>query len=168
MMTTLGPGDIAPPFTLFSGNGKVISLQSYLGKKDVILYFYPKDSTPGCTNEACDFQKNLSRIKKDTAIVLGVSRDSLASHKRFSEKYKLSFSLLSDPEAEVCEAYGVFKLKKLYGREYWGIERSTFIIGLDGRIIEAFRGVRVAGHVDQVRSVLKTAQAARKIGKPPV
>ncbi|MBN4054742.1 peroxiredoxin, partial [Nitrospira defluvii] len=125
-------------------------------------YFYPKDNTPGCTKEACDFEENAEALKKAKSVVLGVSRDSIASHGRFVEKYGLSFPLLSDPDTVVCKAYGVYRLKKNYGREYWGIERSTFIIGLDGKLIQLYRRVKVKGHAEAVLADLKAAQVARK------
>lgn len=145
----------------------MLSLQSFLGKSDVILYFYPKDNTPGCTQEACSFQEALAGLKKAKAVVLGISRDSVSAHQRFVQKFGLSFPLLSDPDAIVCKAYGVYQLKKNYGREYWGIDRSTFIIGVDGRIIECFRHVKVKGHVESVILALKEAQGARKQNKKP-
>ena len=158
----LNTGDDAPTFFLPSGDGKEVNLASFKGKKDVILYFYPKDSTPGCTQEACGFQEALPNTKDSETVVLGVSRDSLSSHQRFAQKYNLSFPLLSDPDAVVCKAYGVYKLKKNYGREYWGIERSTFVIDREGKIAKVFRRVKVDGHVEKVFSVISTLQASRK------
>ncbi len=148
----LKPGDQAPPFVLTSDRDEAVDLKSFQGKKNVVLYFYPKDSTPGCTLEACDFRDAASRFDEKETVVLGVSRDSLKSHQNFVKKQGLNFPLLSDPEGVVCNAYGVYKLKKNYGREYMGIERSTFIIGKDGKIIEAIYGVKVKGHVDKVLS----------------
>ncbi len=165
-MVELKAGDKAPLFTLPASDGKSLRLGSLLGKKEVILYFYPKDNTPGCTREACGFQEALAGFKKAKAVVLGLSKDSVASHQRFAEKFNLSFPLLSDLDTEVCKAYGVYQLKKNYGREYWGIVRSTFIIGLDGRIIACFYGVKVNGHVEAVLATLKEAQTARKRKKP--
>lgn len=158
----LNIGDKAPAFVLPSGDGKEVDLASFKGKKDVILYFYPKDNTPGCTREACGFQEAFPEIEHSEAVVLGVSRDSPASHQRFSQKYNLSFPLLSDPDALVCKSYGVYKLKKNYGREYWGIERSTFVIDLEGKIAEVFRCVKVNGHIEKVLSVIASLQASRK------
>jgi len=146
----LKPGDQAPTFVLTSDRGEQVTLESFQGKKKVVLYFYPKDSTPGCTVEACDFRDASAQFNEKDTVVLGVSRDSLKSHQNFVKKQGLNFPLLSDPEGEVCDAYGVYKLKKNYGREYMGIERSTFVIGIDGKIIEAIYGVKVKGHVRQV------------------
>ncbi len=154
-MPELKPGDRAPSFVLSAGSGETITLKAFEGKKNVVLYFYPKDSTPGCTTEACDFRDAIEGLNQSDTVVFGVSRDSLKSHQRFSEKQQLNFPLLSDPEAEVCTAYGVYQLKKNYGREYMGIVRSTFIIDKTGKIVEAMYGVRVKGHVDAVLARLE-------------
>ncbi len=146
----LKTGDEAPTFVLPSDRGEDVDLQSFRGKKNVVLYFYPKDSTPGCTTEACNFRDAVFEFNKVDTVVLGVSRDSVASHQRFVEKQGLNFPLLSDADGKVCEAYGVYRLKKNYGREYMGILRSTFIIGKDGRIKHAIYGVKVKGHADGV------------------
>ena len=115
--------------------------------KTVVLYFYPKDNTPGCTTEACDFRDNAARFAKKGAVILGVSPDSEKSHAGFSSKFGLPFTLLADEDKAVCKAYGVWKEKSMYGRKYMGVERSTFVIGPDGRIKEIFRKVSVSGHV---------------------
>ncbi len=146
-------GEKAPDFELPSTNGSV-RLSDFRGKK-VVLYFYPKDDTPGCTAEACSFRDNIERVKKLGAVVLGISRDSLKSHENFAKKYGLNFPLLSDEDLKVHRLYGTWKKKKMYGKEYWGTERSTFVIDEDGRIIKAFRGVKVDGHVDQVIEALR-------------
>ncbi|MFQ5580765.1 MAG: thioredoxin-dependent thiol peroxidase [Nitrospiria bacterium] len=151
----LQPGDEAPVFVLPSADGSDIDLLSYRGKKNVILYFYPKDSTPGCTKEACAFRDALAEISLTNTAILGVSLDSEKSHQKFIQKHELPFPLLSDTDKKVSEAYGVYKLKKMYGREFWGIERSTFLIDKKGKIITSFLRVKVDGHVDEVLAALK-------------
>jgi peroxiredoxin Q/BCP len=146
---TLKIGDKAPQFSLPTGDGKTLALKDLRGKK-VVLYFYPKDDTSGCTKEACSFQENLSAVKKKGAIVLGVSADSAASHAKFAAKYDLSFPLLSDEKKEVLKAYGVWKEKSMYGRKYMGIERTTFIINEEGKIAQVFSKVKVDGHTEEV------------------
>jgi peroxiredoxin Q/BCP len=145
----IGEGDVAPDFELEDQNGAKIRLSDFKGRK-VVLYFYPKDDTPGCTKEACSFRDNIQRISERNAVVLGVSADSVQSHKKFAQKYGLNFHILSDPEKKAITQYNVYVKKKMYGREYWGVERSTFIIDEQGKIKKAFRGVSVDGHVDQV------------------
>ncbi len=145
----LNVGDKAPAFTLPSDEGEKISLSDFKGKT-VVLYFYPKDMTPGCTTEACDFRDLFDKFKKKKSVVLGVSRDSVDRHASFKAKQKLNFSLLSDESGKVCEAYGVWKEKSLYGRKFMGIERSTFVIGGDGKIKEIYAKVKVNGHADKV------------------
>ena len=144
----------AKDFTLQASNGKDVSLSDYKGKA-VILYFYPKDSTPGCTTEACDFRDNSQEIKEGNAEILGISLDSINSHEKFIEKNDLPFLLLSDPDHEVCEMYGVWQLKKNYGKEYMGIVRSTFLIDKDQNIVKEWRNVRVKNHVEEVTEELK-------------
>jgi len=146
-------GDKAPQFTLPTGDGKTLALKDLKGKK-VVLYFYPKDSTSGCTKEACSFQESFSALKKKKAIVLGVSADSASSHAKFAAKYDLTFSLLSDEKKEVLKAYGVWKEKSMYGRKYMGIERTTFIIDEDGKIAQIFSKVKVDGHTEEVLAAL--------------
>ena len=147
-------GDIAPDFSLESDAGQKTSLKDFTGKK-VVLYFYPKDDTPGCTKEACNFRDSLNSITSKDAVVLGVSRDSVSSHKKFKEKYSLNFPLLSDTSGEVTRAYGVYKQKNMYGVIRWGIERSTFIIDEEGKIAKIWRKVKVDGHKDEVLQTLK-------------
>lgn len=142
-------GKKAPQFTLKTGDGEKVSLKDYLGKK-VVLYFYPKDNTSGCTKEACDFRDAHPNFKKLNAVVFGVSADSEESHKKFSDKHDLPFTLLSDPDKKVIEKYGVWKEKSMYGKKYMGIERSTFIIDEKGKIQKIFPKVRVKGHVEKV------------------
>jgi thioredoxin-dependent peroxiredoxin len=148
-------GDKAPDFTLATdGDGKV-TLSKLKGKK-VILYFYPKDDTSGCTAEACGFRDNLPKFGRTDAAVIGISRDSVASHDRFKKKYDLPFMLASDEEGKVCEAYGTWVEKSMYGRKYMGIERCTFLLDGEGVVRGAWRKVRVPGHVAEV---LKAARA---------
>jgi peroxiredoxin Q/BCP len=152
-MAKLKVGDKAPEFTLPSDGGKDISLKDFRGKK-VVLYFYPKDDTPGCTKEACSFSENLARVKKKGAVVFGVSADSPASHKKFADKFGLSFPLLSDESKSVIKAYNVWKEKSMYGKKYMGIERTTFIIDEKGSVVHMFEKVKVDGHTDDVLNLL--------------
>ncbi len=154
-MAELKIGQKAPDFSLAASNKETISLKTFKGKL-VVLYFYPKDLTSGCTTEACDFRDNLARLEKTGAVVLGISPDSLASHEKFIGKHDLNFLLLSDPEKTVLESYGVWKEKSMYGRKYMGVERTTFIIGKEGKIAHIFPKVKVKGHVDEVLEILKT------------
>jgi len=149
MSTEIAEGMEAPDFELKDQKGNVISLKNFRGKK-VVLYFYPKDDTPGCTKEACSFRDNMDKIIEKGAIVIGISNDDLKSHEKFSKKYNLNFSLLSDVDRRVSIKYGVYKKKNLYGKIVWGIERSTFIIDEQGKIKRIFRKVNVEGHVDEV------------------
>jgi len=145
----LKEGDPAPPFTLESDEGKKVSLKDFAGKK-IVLYFYPKDDTPGCTKEACSFSENFGTLQKKGAVVLGVSADSVDSHKKFKQKYGLRFPLLSDPDREVIKKYGVWKEKNMYGKKMMGIERSTFVIDEKGKIAHIFPKVKVDGHTEAV------------------
>ncbi len=149
----LTAGDAAPDFTLPADDGRRIGLRDLRGKK-VVLYFYPKDDTPGCTKEACSFRDNLGRVTAKGAIVLGVSRDDSNSHVKFKDKYHLNFPLLSDVDGRVTEAYGVWKKKNLYGREYFGIERTTFLVDERGTIARIWPKVKVDGHTDEVLAAL--------------
>src|SRR5436853_3626333 len=146
-------GEPAPDFSLRSDDGRTISLKELRGKK-VVLYFYPKDDTPGCTKEACSFRDNLGRVQSKGAVVLGVSRDDGNSHAKFRDKYHLNFPLLSDDQGRVTEAYGVWKKKNLYGREHFGIERTTFLIDEAGKIDRIWPKVHVEGHTDEVLAAL--------------
>ena len=154
----LEAGTVAPDFTLPDQHGESVSLGQFRGKW-VVLYFYPKDMTPGCTTEACNFQEALPDFQKIDAVILGVSKDSVARHKKFAEKYNLQFPLLSDVEINVCETYGVYGKKKLYGREYMGITRSTFIIDPDGKIVKVYPKVKVKTHHEEV---MKDLQALKE------
>jgi peroxiredoxin Q/BCP len=154
-MTQLTEGTPAPDFTLPASNGENVSLSDFKGRQ-VVLYFYPRDNTPGCTTQACSFRDHISTIEDKGAIVLGVSRDSLKSHQKFIEKFNLPFLLLSDENEEVCKRYDVMKEKNMYGKKVMGIERSTFIIDEDGKIKKIFRKVKVDGHTDEVLKILGT------------
>ncbi len=147
-------GTKAPGFSLPDQSGKLIDLKKLKGKQ-IVLYFYPKDDTPGCTKESCDLRDAYANITKTGAVVLGVSLDGAESHRKFIEKYGLPFSLLSDEDATVSKAYGVYKLKNMYGKKYWGIERSTFVIDQAGLIKAAFRKVKVDGHADEILAPVK-------------
>ena len=149
-------GTKAPEFTLPSSEGKEISLKDYKGKSRVVLYFYPKDDTPGCTVEACEFRDNIRKMQKSDAVVLGVSPDDLKSHDKFIGKFKLPFVLLSDTDKKVCQAYGVWVKKSMYGREYMGVARTTFVIGKDGRIEKIYEKVKPEGHAQEVLDWLNT------------
>ena len=149
-MATLKVGDKAPDFNVPASNGKQISLKDFKGKKRVILYFYPKDDTPGCTVEACGFRDKLKPIESKGAVVLGVSPDDNESHTKFIEKFKLPFLLLSDEDKTVSKAYGVWVKKSMYGKEYMGVARSTFMIGKDGKIEKIFEKVKPEGHNDEI------------------
>ena len=147
-------GKSAPDFSLLSDDGKSYSLSQFKGKKEVVLYFYPQDDTPGCTKEACSFRDSLSTLTSKDVQVLGVSPDDLNSHSKFRAKYSLNFPLLSDPKKVVSRAYGVYKMKNMYGKEYMGIERSTFVIDKRGVLKKCFRRVKVDGHVDEIIQIL--------------
>jgi len=151
----LEEGKKAPQFTLKDQSGKSVALKNFLGKK-VVLYFYPKDDTPGCTKEACNFRDDFKEIKKENAVILGVSADSEARHKKFAEKYKLPFTLLSDENKKVLEKYGVWKEKSMYGRKYMGIVRSTFIIDEKGKLKKIFPKVKVTNHNKEVLESLRS------------
>lgn len=151
----LKENDKAPDFTLTDMDGNQISLNQFSGKK-VVLYFYPKDMTSGCTQEACDFRDSHPEFNKLNAVVLGVSPDDAKSHKKFSDKYNLPFTLLSDSEKKVVEAYGVWKEKSMYGKKYMGVERTTFLIDENGIIKKIFPKVKVTGHIEELIEVLKS------------
>ena len=154
-MTTLKQGAKAPEFTRLSSHGKEISLADYKNKSRVVLYFYPKDDTPGCTVEACEFRDKAPVFAKQGAVVLGVSPDDLKSHDKFIDKFKLPFVLLSDTDKEVCKAYGVWAEKSMYGKTYMGVARTTFIIGKDGTIEKIYEKVKPEGHAQEVLDFLK-------------
>lgn len=150
----LTEGKKAPSFKLKDQNGEVVSSDSLKGK-NVVLYFYPKDDTPGCTIEACNFRDEFPKFKKIDAVILGVSPDSVESHKKFAAKFKLPFSLLSDEKKEVCEKYGVWQEKSLYGKKYMGVVRTTVIIDKEGKVKKIFPKVKVEGHNEEVMAALK-------------
>lgn len=147
-------GKKAPDFTLPDQDGKKVSLKDFKGKK-IILYFYPKDNTSGCTKEACSFRDDFPKFKKTDAVILGVSPDSVSSHKKFAEKFNLPFTLLSDEEKKVLEQYNVWKEKSMYGKKYMGVERTTYIIDETGKIKKIFNKVKVDGHNLEVMQALK-------------
>ncbi len=146
-------GHPAPAFALPNQDGHLLRLSDFAGKK-VVLYCYPKDDTPGCTKESCDFRDGLEEIHDHGAVVLGISGDSVASHKKFAKKFGLNFPLLSDEKKTTLRAYGVWKEKSLYGRTFMGIERTTFIINEQGKIDDIFRKVKVTGHLEEVLAEL--------------
>ncbi|MBD3299123.1 MAG: thioredoxin-dependent thiol peroxidase [candidate division Zixibacteria bacterium] len=151
--TTLKEGQAAPAFKLPDADGNIVSLKDFKGQK-VVLYFYPKDDTPGCTKEACSFRDGTAELKKKKAAVLGVSPDSVKSHGKFRDKFDLNFPLLADEDKKVVQAYGVWKEKSMYGRTYMGVERTTFIIDEKGKIARIFPKVKVDDHLDEVLEAL--------------
>jgi peroxiredoxin Q/BCP len=151
---SLKVGDKAPAFKLKNQDGETISLNDLKGKP-VVLYFYPKDNTSGCTKEACNFRDEFPKFRKIKAEIIGVSADSVESHKKFADKYKLPFNLLSDEKKEVLEKYGVWQEKSMYGKKYMGIVRTTFVIGSDGKIKKIFPKVKVDNHNKEVMEALK-------------
>jgi len=153
-------GDLAPDFRVPSTRGKETTLKQFKGK-DVILYFYPKDDTPGCTAEACSFRDHEADITKEQAVVLGVSTDSVESHEKFAGKHQLNFPLLADRTADVAKMYGVWKEKNLYGRRTWGVARTTFWIGADGRIRKIWKKVNTATHAEDVLAEIHAEHAKK-------
>ena len=153
----LQPGDKAPAFTLPTDDGGTIALKDLRGKP-VVLYFYPKDDTSGCTVEACEFRDSWKEVTQSGAVVLGVSTDGVDSHQRFRKKFSLPFPLLADEDHRVAEAYGAWGEKSMYGRKYQGILRSTFLIGGDGRIVQVFTKVKPKGHAAEVLAALREDQ----------
>ena len=144
----------AKNFSLPASNGNVVSLEDFKGK-NVIVYFYPKDNTPGCTTEACSFRDSFEEFQSSETIILGISKDSIKKHNGFIEKHNLPFLLLSDEDGKVCEDYGVWQLKKMTGKEYMGIVRSTFLIDKDGNLVKEWRAVKVNGHIEEVLEFVK-------------
>lgn len=147
-------GKKAPSFSLLDSNGVKVSLNDFIGRK-VVLYFYPKDNTSGCTKEACSFKDFFPDFKKLKVTVIGISPDSVDSHKKFTQKYNLPFLLLSDDKKEVVTKYNVWKEKSMYGRKYMGVERTTFIIDEEGKILRIFPKVKVDGHINEVINAIK-------------
>ena len=154
-LMTAAVNEMAPDFTLPASSGEDVSLSQYRGKKHVVLYFYPKDMTPGCTTQACDFRDRHEDFSDVDAVILGVSPDPLDRHEKFIDKHGLPFLLLADEDHKVAEEYGVWKLKKNFGKEYMGIERSTFIIDKEGKIVKEWRKVKVKGHVEEALEFIK-------------
>lgn len=150
MTTALKIGDIAPNFVWHNSDGEKVTLKEMLGKSKVVLYFYPKDNTPGCTIEARGFAVKHQEFLNNHTIVVGVSRDSAASHEKFSNLCSLPFPLIADQDGELCNTYGVIVQKSMFGKKYMGLERSTFLIGDDGKIRNIWRNVSISGHVDAV------------------
>ncbi|HPN37667.1 MAG TPA: thioredoxin-dependent thiol peroxidase [Melioribacteraceae bacterium] len=150
----LKPGDKAPEFSVNDQNGNTVKLSDFVGKK-VVLYFYPKDNTSGCTKEACDFRDAISQFENNNTVVLGVSVDSISSHQKFITKYELPFTLLSDSEKNLVNDYGVWKEKNMCGKKYMGIERSTFVIDEKGIITKVFNKVKVPGHVTELLKLVE-------------
>ncbi len=148
-------GQSVPDFRLPASGGGEVALSDFRGRK-VVIYFYPKNMTPACTQEACDFRDRSGQLQEEGAVVFGISGDPVKSHDRFKEKQNLPFPLLSDENHEVCRMFGVWQLKKLYGREYEGIVRSTFLIDESGTLVKEWRGVRVKGHADQVLEAVRS------------
>ena len=156
-MPLIDPGMKAPAFALKDQHGETHRLSDYAGRP-VILYFYPKDSTPGCTKESCEFQASLPKLKTSNAVVLGVSILDEKSKAKFADKYGLTFPLLADPEHEVAEKYGVWQQKSFMGRKFMGIARTTYLIDGDGTVVERWDNVKVGGHVDAVASAVSSRQ----------
>ena len=154
-MSTLTEGDEAPNFTLPGDNGSQISLQDYAGRP-LVLYFYPKDNTSGCTKQAIAFNETAGAFDEAGVAIVGVSPDPVPSHDKFKAKHELAFPLASDEATEVANAYGVWVEKSMYGKRYMGVERSTFLVGADGRLARVWRKVKVPGHVDEVLAAAKT------------
>lgn len=154
-MPVLEEGKKAPAFQGVAHNGKKVALKDFLGKKRIVLYFYPKDNTPGCTVEACGFAKANKKIEAEKAVVIGVSPDSIDSHNKFIDKFKLPFLLLADEKKEICKKYKVWVKKNMYGRSYMGVARKTFIIGKDGKIEKVYEKVKPDGHEKEVLEFLK-------------
>ena len=154
MMVKNLEGKKCPKFSAEATSEQVISNQTYKDK-NVVIYFYPKDSTPGCTTEGQEFRDNYKKFKKYNTEILGVSRESIKSHENFKSKQNFPFELLSDPDEKMCKAFDVMKMKSMYGREYMGVDRCTFLINHDGKIVKEWRSVKVKGHVDEVLSAVK-------------
>jgi peroxiredoxin Q/BCP len=155
-MTMPAVGDAAPPFSLKDQSGRKVKLSDF-GGKSVVLYFYPKDDTPGCTKEACAFRDEHTALREAGTIVLGVSPDEESSHAAFAEKFGLPFPLLADTDHSVCESYGTWQEKTAQGKTYWGVTRATFLIGPDGRIERVWPKVQVDGHVEEVKAALASS-----------
>jgi peroxiredoxin Q/BCP len=154
MSTPLTEGHPAPDFSAETDRGETVSLKDFAGKR-IVLYFYPKDETPGCTMEACNFRDNFGQLESEGAVVLGVSLDSVQSHQKFRDKHQLPFTLLTDPEHRIAEAYGVYGQKSFLGKKYMGVDRATFLIGPDGKLEKVWAKVMPIGHAGQVLTWLR-------------
>lgn len=154
-MSKIQAGKVVPNFKLPATGGKDLDLKSVRGK-NVVLYFYPRDNTPGCTNEGCDFKANHLKFKRNNTVVLGVSRDSIASHEKFKSKYGFPFELLADVDEKACKLFDVIKEKNMYGKKVLGVERSTFLIDERGKLQREWRKVKVKGHVEDVLAAVKS------------
>ena len=152
-MAKISLGKAVPNFTGMISKDSIFDLSDYKGQ-NIVIYFYPKDSTPGCTKEGEDFRDSFESFKKNNAVIMGVSRDSVSSHEKFSNKYNFPFKLISDEDEKVCKLFDVIKEKNMYGRKYMGIERSTFLIDQKGILVNEWRKVRVKGHVEEVLEAL--------------
>lgn len=158
-------GDRAPDFTLPDDSGKAVRLKELRGRR-VVLYFYPKDGTPGCTTEACEFRDRLAKFRAQDVVVLGVSPDSVRKHVNFKKKHALTFPLLSDADHAVCEAYGVWREKLFWGRKYMGVMRTTYVIGPTGRVEQLWEHVKELGHAAEVETWLRETPASAPRGAP--
>ncbi len=154
-MTTVTIGKTVKDFTVAATGGKEITLSELKGK-NIVIYFYPKDSTPGCTTEGQNFRDNHEQFKKLNTLIFGVSRDSIKSHENFKMKQSFPFELLSDPDEVLCQLFDVIKLKKMYGREYMGIERSTFLLDSEGKLVKEWRKIKLKGHVEEILESVKS------------
>ena len=153
-MENINLNDKVPNFELEGTGNLFFNLSDFIGKY-IVIYFYPKDSTPGCTNEGIDFKENISKFKKMNVEIFGVSRDTIKSHENFKAKYNFPFELLSDNEEIACNLFGVIKMKNMYGKKVRGIERSTFLLSPEGKLMHEWRGVKVNGHIEEILEVLK-------------
>ena len=153
-MENMNLNNKVPNFELEGTNNLSFNLANFIGKY-IVIYFYPKDSTPGCTNEGLDFKENISKFKKMNVEIFGVSRDNIKSHEKFKAKYNFPFELLSDSEEIACDLFDVIKMKNMYGKKVRGIERSTFLLNPEGKLMNEWRGVKVNGHIEEILKVLK-------------
>jgi peroxiredoxin Q/BCP len=162
-MTILTRGSVAPDFSLADQQGNIVRLSDFRGRW-VVLYFYPKDMTPGCTQEACSFRDVHPDLQQEGAVVLGVSADDVQSHRKFTDKYELPFPLLADTDHTVSEAYGAWRKKHMYGKEFWGVERITYLIAPDGTVSHVFTKVKPAAHGDEVLTAIRQAKQHESSG----
>ncbi len=153
-MSDINIGDPAPDFSLTTDGDGVVKLSQFKGQK-IVLFFYPKDDTPGCTKEACSFRDHKKDFEKINAQIIGISKCSVTKHDKFKAKYDLNFPLASDENGNVCESYGTWKEKNMYGKKYMGIERSTFLIDEDGKIMQLWRKIKVPGHVEEIAEFIQ-------------